>query len=167
FWHGSGSENLLVSAPLWYHPSRCPPVQLIIIAGEVSRESRLSYPRRIGWATGIFESGETVVERGRCGGTDCAGNLGGAKLRHRHSSWITCDSGRQTQHPYDFSEDRGCDRSERGKPVSSWNPPLTVQGGIRPDTNYFAAGRADQDAQNNRQDSRCVSQAQVRTSVHV
>ena len=33
---------------------RCQPSQFIITAGEVVRESRLSYPRRIGWATGIL-----------------------------------------------------------------------------------------------------------------
>ena len=74
------SENLLVSEPLWYHPARCQPSQFILTAGEVGRESRPSYPRRIGWATGIFGSGETVVAYGRCGGTDSTGNFGGAEL---------------------------------------------------------------------------------------
>src|SRR6267143_2576507 len=87
------SENLLVSEPLWYHPPRFQPSQFIIIAGEVVRESRLSYPRRIGWATGILGSGETVVAHGRYGRTDCTGALGGAELRHRPSSWVTCDRG--------------------------------------------------------------------------
>jgi len=54
FWLGGVSENLLVSEPLWYHPPDVGPPQFIITEGEVVRESRLSFPRKIGWATGIL-----------------------------------------------------------------------------------------------------------------
>jgi len=162
----SVSENLLVSGPLWYHPSRCQPSQFIITAGKVVRESRHFYPRRIGRTSDVF--GQESPSLSMTTGVE---QIVPVALGERsydivlHPGLLATVGDRLSALTTSPKIGVVTDRHVASRYLHGTLRSLCKAGYDPP--RLSCSGRANEDAQHNSQDPGCVSQEQVRTSVPV